>query len=636
MKNLSRRTVLATGSVTTLAYALGMASPAHASPAVTARAGVPVTSAPALRLGSRNSTFTRSGAGPRYWNIYGYSFPHNAPIPESEWKANIDWLAANFAEFGYDIACTDGWIEGSSRTTRNGYITSYNDSWQNDWAYWAKYLADRSMKLGVYYNPLWVHRAAVEDTSKTVLGRSDVKIADLVAPGDFFARDIGGNQLYWLDVTKAGAKEYVQGYVRYFKDLGVPYLRIDFLSWYENGMDANIGQVNAPHGRANYELALSWINEAAGDDMEVSLVMPHMFVNGAAELANGDLVRINADADKGGWDRLSGMRQNWQDAWPNWANPFCGFTGWSHRNGRGQLILDGDFMRASTFASDDERKTMVNLMVAAGSPLAIGDTYQQIGKNGWVYTNKEVLQLNEDGLVGKPVYKSATPFSVDPGSRDAERWAGQLPDGSWGVALFNRGDTDTVTRTIDFAADLGLATDANIRDLWAHRNLGMDSKVSAVLAPHASAIFRVTPPRGHGTTRYPAAFAAWGGGAGFNNDHPGYDGSGFVDGLQATSGSADPLVTFAVQVPHRGSYAIRYRYANATGDTSTMTVTAEKANRMVVDGPVRMSFPALASWDTWGVAEGAIKLEAGLNLITVGRGVTDEGAINLNWIELDM
>jgi len=275
-------------------------------------------------------------------------------------------------------------------------------------------------------------------------------------------------------------------------------------------------------------------------------------------------------------------------------------------------------------------------MVAAGSPLAIGDTYQQIGKNGWVYTNKEVLQLNEDGLVGKPIYRSATPFSVASGSRDTERWAGQLPDGSWGVALFNRGDTETVTRTIDFAADLGLATRANVRDLWAHRNLGMNSKVTALLAPHASAIFRVTPPKAHGTMRYPAVFAAWGGGAGFNNNHPGHDGNGFVDGLQATGAGADPLVTFAVQAPHRGTFTIRYRYANATGNTSTMTVSAERADRSVVDGPMHASFPTLTSWDTWGTMEGAIKLDAGLNLITIGRGVTDQGAINLNWIELDM
>jgi hypothetical protein len=89
-------------------------------------------------------------------------------------------------------------------------------------------------------------------------------------------------------------------------------------------------------------------------------------------------------------------------------------------------------------------------------------------------------------------------------------------------------------------------------------------------------------------------------------------------------------------VPHRGSYAIRYRYANATGDTSTMTVTAEKADRSTVDGPVHVSFPGLASWDTWGMAEGTITLDAGLNLITIGRGATDKGAINLNWIELDM
>ncbi|AMM31909.1 Isomalto dextranase [Sinomonas atrocyanea] len=631
MKNLSRRSLLAFGGAAALACTAAVEAPARAA---STDLTVPTSPAPPLRLASRNSVFTRRGAGPRYWNIYGYAFPHNAPIPEDEWKANIDWLASDLAPYGYDMACTDGWIEGSSRTTPNGYIVTYNDSWQHDWAYWSHYLAERGMKLGVYYNPLWVHKAAVEDPSKTVVGRPDIKIADIVAPGDFFAKNIGGNTLYWLDVTRPGAKEYLQGYVAYFKRLRVPYLRVDFLSWYENGMDANIGQVNAPHGRANYETALAWLNEAAGEDLELSLVMPHLFDDASAELANGDLVRIDADADRGGWDRLSGGRQGWQDAWPNWFNPFAGFTGWSHRNGRGQLILDGDFMRASTFASDDERRTMMNLMVIAGSPLAIADTYQQIGNDAWVYTNKDVLELNQEGLVGKPLYRSATPYSVDPGSRDSERWAGQLPDGSWAVALFNRSDSTTQTKTIDFANDLGLSGAANVRDLWAHRDLGVRTEATATLAPHASALFRITPLKDRGATRYPAAYAAWGGGAGFNNDHAGHDGSGFVDGLAATAGSADPLVTFAVRAPRRGEYTIRYRYANATGATSTLTVSAERADHSVVDGPRHVDFPALATWDTWGVATAGITLEAGDNLITLGRGRSDVGAVNLNWIEL--
>jgi alpha-glucosidase len=631
MKNLSRRSLLAYGGAAALARTVGLEAPARAA---SGPASPLPTPAPPLRFASRNSVFTRQGAGPRYWNIYGYAYPHNAPIPESEWKANIDWLARDLAPSGYDMACTDGWIEGSTRTTENGYILSYNDSWQHDWAYWAKYLAGKGMKLGVYYNPLWVHRAAVEDPSKTVVGRPGIKIADLVAPNDFFAKDFGGNTLYWIDVTRPGAKEYVQGYVRYFKQFGVAFLRIDFLSWYETGLDGTSTPANDPHGRANYETALGWINEAAGEDMEVSLVMPAMLEDGRVEIADGDMARIDRDAFDGGWEWLSGGRQTWQNGWPNWKSPFLGFTGWSHHSGRGQLIMDGDFMRASTFASDEERRTMVNLMVIAGSPLAVADTYQQIGSNSWVYTNKEVLQLNEEGLTGKPLYRSAAPYSVDPGSRDSERWAGQLPDGSWAVALFNRSDTETQTKTIDFSKDLGLSVAANVRDLWAHKDLGVRNDVTASLAPHASAIFRIRPLKVDGTTRYPAAYAAWGGGASFNNNHAGHDGSGFVDGLAARNGAGDSLVTFAVQAPHAGTYTIRYRYANATGATSTMTVSAEKADHSILDGPKRVSFPALATWDTWGVVADTITLTAGENLITIGHGQTDAGAINLNWIEL--
>src|SRR6478672_10601917 len=126
---ISRRALLASGGLISVATALELADPAYAATVRAASAPHASTSAAPLSRVSRNSPWTRSGPGPLYWNIYGWSFPHNAPIPEEEWKANIDWLASEFAPSGYDMACTDGWIEGSSRTTEHGYITSYNDSW---------------------------------------------------------------------------------------------------------------------------------------------------------------------------------------------------------------------------------------------------------------------------------------------------------------------------------------------------------------------------------------------------------------------------------------------------------------------------------------------------------------------------
>ncbi|MFI1963126.1 carbohydrate-binding protein [Streptomyces pathocidini] len=595
--------------------------PAEPSGLVPAAAALPVT--------SRNSVYTRSGAGPLYWNIYGWSFPHNAPIPEAEWKANVDWLASDLAPHGYGMACTDGW-GACTRFTPNGYRTTFDDEWQHDWAWWLDYLGDRGMTLGIYHNPLWVHKNVVADPSYTVVGRPDIKVKDITVPGDIFGVGVGFSDQYWVDVTKPGAKEFIQGYVNYFKNLGVPYLRIDFLSWYETGTDAGLGNVGVAHGSAAYETALRWMHEAAGDGIELSLVMPHNLNDARNELKYGDMVRINADADKGGWTRLSGGRQSWQSVWPNWHNPFCGFTGWAHRSGRGQLILDGDFLMLSTFANDTERRTAISLMTIAGSPICVSDLHSDIGGNAAFYTNTEVLALHNQGLVGKPVFHSANPYSTDPASRDTERWAGQLPDGSWAVALFNRNDSSTVTKSIDFAGLLGISGAAAVRDLWTGTDLGSMTSFTAQLAPHASRLVKVTPQAA--TKRYHAAFAAWGGGAHFNNNHSGYTGMGFVDKLEAAS--EGPTVTFAVKAPAAGTYAISYRYANATSGTSTMTVTSQKEDHSTVHAPFQVSFPQLTDWGTWGTVTGTIRLAAGTNLVTLGRAPGDTGAINLNYVEL--
>lgn len=578
---------------------------------------------------SRDKVWSRRGAGPLYWNTYGYNFPHDAPIPEAEWQANIDWLAREYAPFGYTMANTDGWVEWSTRTTPNGYVISYNDEWEHDWAYWKGYLEQRGMELGVYYNPLWVTESSMRDRSKKVLGRPDVAVADLVADGDLFSTKGAGLGLYWLDVARPGAKEYVQGYVRYFAALGVRYLRVDFLSWFESGTDAGIGRVGVAHGREAYDTALRWMDEAAGADMMLSLVMPHLHEDAKLELRHGDMVRINADADRGGWARLSGGRQSYQSVWPNWHNPFCGFTGWSHRAGRGQLILDGDFLMPSTFSTDEERKTMMNLMVIAGSPLTIGDTHATIDGHGWVFTNRELLELNAAGLSGRPLFLNGRRYWDDPGSRDTERWAGQLPDGGWAVALFNRGDTETVTKSIDFAADLGFDGGATVRDLWTHSEQADQVGISVSLAPHTSRIFRVTPKTGR---RFQAVFAAWGGGANFNNNHLHHCAIGFVDKLEAASEA--PQVTFAVNSPTAGIRPIRYRYANSMGYRSTMTVTVQRVDGSAVAGPFQVGFPHLSAWDVWGTVPGEIDLGRGLNLITIGRSSQDVGAINLNFIEV--
>lgn len=434
--------------------------------------------------------------GPLYWCAYEYPFLHNEAIPEERWRRNVDWVASEFLGFGYNMVCTDGWIEGSTRTNANGYILSHDDGWVHGWKYWADYCRSKGLALGVYYNPLWVVPSAAADPSRKVIG-TDIPVSGIVdteyrypgdsfgQAGDRFAYTQGGRALYWVDVAKPGAKEFVQGYVRYFRGMGVRFLRIDFLSWYEDGTDKG-KRIGRSHGTENYRTALGWIREAAGDGMDVSLVMPHLKNNGESERGMGQMARVNEDCGTGGWENFSDRdRGRHFDRWSQFSNAFDGLIYWSRCFSRANMIPDADMLRLNTFATDEERKSAVSLCLAAGAPVDIGDQFDTVGGSAWIYRNPELLELNRRGFRGAPL-------SGDPHSPLSQIWVGKLDGSSWIAALFNR-ERGSETREIDFQAALGVGSGL-VRDLWEHRDLGERTRFSRVLAPHSCTVLKIVSP----------------------------------------------------------------------------------------------------------------------------------------------
>ncbi|GAB3307810.1 hypothetical protein GCM10027348_39180 [Hymenobacter tenuis] len=414
---------------------------------------------------------------PLYWSPYEYNIKTDNYIPETEWAANIDWMEKNLKDSGYKMICIDGWGD-DGQFNQDGYRTSHSRQWQHDYAWWSANLQSRGMTLGMYNNPLWIIKSAA-DAGVKIKG-TNIPLASIMNEGE------NAQWFKWVQVDRPGAEQYVKGYIQYYADMGVKYLRVDFLSWFEDGYDRNIGVVGPKRPRAHYETALRWMREACdANGMFLSLVMPHLYQEAELELKYGHMVRINEDAGDGQWWKFSDVeRGKRRNGWSQYANAFDGFVYWSHIAGRGKMILDGDFLRINTFQNDEEKKSVVSLNLLAGGPVTISDQYSTIGNNLWVYQNEELLALNRDGFVGKPL-------SNDPTSPLSQIWKGQLSNGDWVVGLFNR-ETTPQTRSINFAAELGLNGNPNARDLWQHNDLGRMKQYSVSVPPHGCVILKVS------------------------------------------------------------------------------------------------------------------------------------------------
>jgi hypothetical protein len=246
-----------------------------------------------------------------------------------------------------------------------------------------------------------------------------------------------------------------------------------------------MGQVGPSRPRSQYETALRWIKEACdANGIFLSLVMPNLNHEGELEVRYGSMFRVDEDCGDGKWSKFSDYRRGERlPGWSQYGDAFDGLTYWSNVAGRNRVVLDPDFLRINTFANDDEKKSAVSLCLMAGAPVTVADEYGTIGNNLWVYQNREMLALNSDGFVGKPL-------TTDPTDESSQIWKGQMSNGDWIVGFFSR-EKDVRNRSIDFGS-LGLTGDASVRDLWQHKDLGLMHSYSAWIPPHGCVIVKIS------------------------------------------------------------------------------------------------------------------------------------------------
>lgn len=449
---------------------------------------------------------------PLYWTVYEsvYEAEHaaqNCNMPRTWWEQNIEFVSRELLPHGYDMVCTDG------------FMSMYNDPAANSQGYMTHYgvlslreLSDmcraKGLRLGVYDNPLWLH-ADVAGGFNPVITGTNIHVSSLLYDPTrdevlHPEEEAANNEWFqWIVPSHPGAKEYIDGFFKYYASMGVSYIRMDFMCVFESGTGHGTDHPARGYGRKEYELALQYICESAAKyGVFTSIVMPNCYEHAALEARYCNMMRVNADVFCGRWAGFSGLEDEYLDvygastyyrhrgdtgsSWPICNNMFDGMIYWSDIAGRGRVVLDGDFTRLNTLDSDDECRSMISLQLVAGGPVACADQYNSPNIEHLVqfYQNDELLALNQDGFVGKPL-------SQDLRSADSQIWYGQLSDGDWVVALFNR-EPGEQTRSFGFVGHLPKA-EYRVRDLWEHQDLGTQNSVSVLLPKHACKVYRLSP-----------------------------------------------------------------------------------------------------------------------------------------------
>jgi hypothetical protein len=453
---------------------------------------------------------------PLYWSTYEYNIIRQHfnvcynYIPEAELLANINWVDANLKNLGYNMIEVDGWGD-TKLLNENGYRASHSQLWEHDYAWWSTYLQSRGMRLGMYTNPLWIH-VDPSDTRTKIVG-TNINVSSLIenpatstSPPQSTGSPNSGNNgtqnsanscgvtgqspgnsyFQWAAVERPGAEQYVKGYVKYYADMGVKFIRIDFLAWYETGFDHYLGKVGTPHSHQDYATALRWIREACDQNgIFLSITMANLQNEAEVERQYAHSIRVDEDVDYGEWYKLSDKNrgQRFINLWSQYANAMDGFAYWSYLSGHNRVRLDGDFIRMNTFATDSEKRTAMSAHLLAGGLVGVADQYDTIGSDLWVYQNPEMLALNTNDFVGKPLVN-------DPTNQASQIWTGKMSNGDAIVGLFNREST-TQARNVSFG-DIGLPSTLATRDLWQRADLGPMSSVSVQLPPHGSMVLKLT------------------------------------------------------------------------------------------------------------------------------------------------
>jgi alpha-galactosidase len=411
------------------------------------------------------------------WDAYGTT------VREDQVKANAEAMARDLARYGYRYVVVDiQWYQPTA--AGHGYRPGAALAMDEYGRLVPAQNRFPSSADGAGFKPLadYVHALGLEFGIHIMRGipRQAVRENTPIFGTPYHAADVADTtngcawnpDMWGVDVSKPGGREYYDAIARLYASWGVDFVKADDMGSHRF-QPAEIRALRRALDRSGRRIVLSISPGPAPLDSAA------FFARNAQMWRISDdfwdewrLVRLAFDYARD-WARFVGVRHTWPDA---------------DMLPLGRLrLVDSTGRGTPSRLTAEEQRTVMTLWSIFRSPLIIGGDLPTLdAATLGLLTNPEVLAVDQRGeepreVLSRPglrVWRSAVPGSAD-------RY----------VAVFN---LDSVPRQVDLAwTELGLGAGSHgMRDLWARRDLGAAPSLRTDLAPHASALYRVSTGRG--------------------------------------------------------------------------------------------------------------------------------------------
>jgi hypothetical protein len=422
-------------------------------------------------------------APPMGWNSWD-SF--GTGVTEAEVKANADYMAKNLAAHGWQYVVVDiQWSEANPKShgyrpdtalvmDGNGRLMPAPNRFPSaadgkGFKPLADYVHSKGLKFGIHIMRGIPRRAVDRDLPIAGSAHKASEIADKnsICPWN--------SDMYGVDVAKTGGQDYYDSIARLYAEWGLDFIKADDMFGPGEGGDhsSEIAALSTALGKTGRPIVLS-LSPGTGDADKAAFIGKY-----------AQMWRISDDF----WDRWVDLKRQF----PNFTkwNPYVNAGNWPDGD---MLPLGHIGIRAErgdprmSLLTHDEQRTLMTLWSIARSPLMFGGNLPD--NDQWtldLITNDEVLAVNQKAVSSRELFTRGNQVA----------WIAELPGSTAKyLAIFNIGDAQGEDIKVNWS-DLGLPANCSVRDLWAKKDVGSKEIGQTFrIAPHASALYRITPAGG--------------------------------------------------------------------------------------------------------------------------------------------